>query len=143
MTSSSPQSLDLVALSADVANIWVTGLRYLLAHPSAIGGGGSSGFGGGVLCEGGGVAVEGSLGSKIRCEWLTTEFALVDEDGHGIVTEDVAVSTICKLCPGTREAKVIFFFLFVSFFKSTQFTINFRNYPTQRNCKITVIKFEF
>uniref|UniRef100_A0A3P8UW56 Phosphoinositide phospholipase C n=1 Tax=Cynoglossus semilaevis TaxID=244447 RepID=A0A3P8UW56_CYNSE len=100
------QSLDLVALSADVANIWVTGLRYLLAHPSAIGGGGSSGFGGGVLCEGGGVAVEGSLGSKIRCEWLTTEFALVDEDGHGIVTEDVAVSTICKLCPGTREAKV-------------------------------------
>uniref|UniRef100_A0A3Q3KPX1 Phosphoinositide phospholipase C n=1 Tax=Monopterus albus TaxID=43700 RepID=A0A3Q3KPX1_MONAL len=30
------QSLDLIALSADVANIWVTGLRYLLAHPSPL-----------------------------------------------------------------------------------------------------------
>ncbi|XP_064813864.1 inactive phospholipase C-like protein 1, partial [Oncorhynchus masou masou] len=38
------QSLDLVALSADVANIWVTGLRYLVSHPSAIGhGGGQAG----------------------------------------------------------------------------------------------------
>ncbi|KAG7231634.1 hypothetical protein INR49_009524 [Caranx melampygus] len=37
------QSLDLVALSADVANIWVTGLRYLLAHPSVIGGAGEEG----------------------------------------------------------------------------------------------------
>uniref|UniRef100_A0A3B4GDG5 Phosphoinositide phospholipase C n=1 Tax=Pundamilia nyererei TaxID=303518 RepID=A0A3B4GDG5_9CICH len=69
------QSLDLVALSADVANIWVTGLRYL-------------------------------LGSKMRSEWLTAEFAQVDEDGYGIVSEDVAVATICKLCPGIKEAKV-------------------------------------
>uniref|UniRef100_A0A3Q3S4J1 Phosphoinositide phospholipase C n=1 Tax=Mastacembelus armatus TaxID=205130 RepID=A0A3Q3S4J1_9TELE len=72
------QSLDLVALSADVANIWVTGLRYLL----------------------------GTLGSKMRSEWLTAEFAQVDEDGYGIVSEDVAVATICKLCPGIKEAKV-------------------------------------
>uniref|UniRef100_A0A673AR34 Phosphoinositide phospholipase C n=1 Tax=Sphaeramia orbicularis TaxID=375764 RepID=A0A673AR34_9TELE len=79
------QSLDLVALSADVANIWVTGLRYLLAHPSVIG---------------------GSLGSKMRSEWLAAEFAQVDEDGYGIVSEDVAVATICKLCPGIKEAKV-------------------------------------
>uniref|UniRef100_A0A8C9ZIY8 Phosphoinositide phospholipase C n=1 Tax=Sander lucioperca TaxID=283035 RepID=A0A8C9ZIY8_SANLU len=71
------QSLDLVALSADVANIWVTGLRYLLAHPS-----------------------------KMRSEWLAAEFAQVDEDGYGIVSEDVAVATICKLCPGIKEAKV-------------------------------------
>uniref|UniRef100_A0A3Q3DS66 Phosphoinositide phospholipase C n=1 Tax=Hippocampus comes TaxID=109280 RepID=A0A3Q3DS66_HIPCM len=69
------QSLDLVALSADVANIWVTGLRYL-------------------------------LGSKMRSEWLATEFARVDEDGYGIVSEDVAVTTIVKLCPGIKEAKV-------------------------------------
>uniref|UniRef100_A0A673AUB2 Phosphoinositide phospholipase C n=1 Tax=Sphaeramia orbicularis TaxID=375764 RepID=A0A673AUB2_9TELE len=68
------QSLDLVALSADVANIWVTGLR--------------------------------SLGSKMRSEWLAAEFAQVDEDGYGIVSEDVAVATICKLCPGIKEAKV-------------------------------------
>ncbi|XP_026127362.1 inactive phospholipase C-like protein 1 [Carassius auratus] len=90
------QSLDLVALSADVANIWVTGLRYLLSHPGSIAGG--SGGDGGVG--------EGSTGSKMRQNWLATEFALVDEDGHGIVSEDTAVATICKLCPGIREAKV-------------------------------------
>lgn len=99
----SPQSLDLVALSADVANIWVTGLRYLVAHPSIIGGAG--GGGGGGLGEGG-LAVEGSQGGKMRSEWLAAEFAQVDEDGYGIVSEDVAVATICKLCPGIKEAKV-------------------------------------
>lgn len=97
------QSLDLVALSADVANIWVTGLRYLLAHPSVIGA--SGGGRDGCLSEGS-VSVEGSLGSKMRSEWLTAEFAQVDEDGYGIVSEDVAVATICKLCPGIKEAKV-------------------------------------
>ncbi|XP_061579190.1 inactive phospholipase C-like protein 1 [Cololabis saira] len=97
------ESLDLVALSADVANIWVTGLRYLLAHPSIIGGAG--GVAGG-MGDGGGVAVEGSLGSKMRSEWLAAEFAQVDEDGYGIASEDGAVATICKLCPGIKEAKV-------------------------------------
>ncbi|XP_054642537.1 inactive phospholipase C-like protein 1 [Dunckerocampus dactyliophorus] len=98
------QSLDLVALSADVANIWVTGLRYLLAHPSVIGGAGG-GVGGG-LGQGEGGTIEGSLGSKLRSEWLAAEFARVDEDGYGIVSEDMAVATICKLCPGIKEAKV-------------------------------------
>lgn len=96
----SSQSLDLVAFSADVANIWVTGLRYLLAHPSIISGGG-----GGVFGEGG-LVVEGSLGGKMRSDWLSAEFAQVDEDGYGIVSEDVAVATICKLCPGIKETKV-------------------------------------
>uniref|UniRef100_H2USZ3 Phosphoinositide phospholipase C n=1 Tax=Takifugu rubripes TaxID=31033 RepID=H2USZ3_TAKRU len=73
------QSLDLVAFSADVANIWVTGLR---------------------------LVVEGSLGGKMRSDWLSAEFAQVDEDGYGIVSEDVAVVTICKLCPGIKETKV-------------------------------------
>lgn len=94
----SSQSLDLVAFSADVANIWVTGLRYLLAHPSII----SSG---GVFGEGG-LVVEGSLGGKMRSDWLSAEFAQVDEDGYGIVSEDVAVATICILCPGIKETKV-------------------------------------
>ncbi|XP_014029003.2 inactive phospholipase C-like protein 1 [Salmo salar] len=98
------QSLDLVALSADVANIWVTGLRYLVSHPSAIGHGGGAGGGGG-LGEGS-IIGEGSLGSKMRSEWLAAEFAEVDEDGYGIVSEDTAVATICKLCPGIKEAKV-------------------------------------
>ncbi|KAG7253835.1 hypothetical protein CRUP_012086, partial [Coryphaenoides rupestris] len=91
------QSLDLVALSADVANIWVTGLRFLIAHPSVIGGAGPGG-----VAEGGLVAE----GSRMRSEWLAEEFTLVDVDGNGIVTEDVAVATICKLCPGIKEAKV-------------------------------------
>lgn len=97
----SSQSLDLVAFSADVANIWVTGLRYLLAHPSIIGGG----SGGGVFGEGG-LVVEGSLGGKMRSDWLSAEFAQVDEDGYGIVSEDMAVVTMCKLCPGIKETKV-------------------------------------
>lgn len=104
--SSSLQSLDLVALSADVANIWVTGLRYLLAHPSVVGGAGGGGGGGGGLGEGGSMVVEGTLGCKMRSEWLAAEFAQVDEDGYGIVSEDVAVATICKLYPGIKEAKV-------------------------------------
>lgn len=85
-----------------MANIWVTGLRYLLAHPSAIGGGG----GAGGLSEGVGLLVEGSLGNKLRYEWLAAEFAQVDEDGYGIVSENVAVATICKLYPGIKEARV-------------------------------------
>ena len=93
-----------MALSADVANIWVTGLRYLLAHPSVIGAAGGGGVG--SVGEAGGVAVDGTLGGKIRSEWLNAEFAQVDEDGYGIVSEDVAVATICKLCPGIKEAKV-------------------------------------
>ncbi|MCI4378235.1 hypothetical protein PGIGA_G00213530 [Pangasianodon gigas] len=90
------QSLDLVALSPDVANIWVTGLRYLVSHPGALagGGGGDGGVG------------ERSVGSKLRRDWLAAEFALGDEDGHGIVSEDIAVATICRLCPGIKEAKV-------------------------------------
>uniref|UniRef100_A0A4W4GSW2 Phosphoinositide phospholipase C n=1 Tax=Electrophorus electricus TaxID=8005 RepID=A0A4W4GSW2_ELEEL len=90
------QSLDLVALSADVANIWVTGLRYLVSHPGALGGGG--------VGEGG--VLEGSVGSRMRRDWLAAEFAQGDEDGHGIVSEDTAVAAICRLCPGIKEAKV-------------------------------------
>ncbi|XP_063070218.1 inactive phospholipase C-like protein 1 [Engraulis encrasicolus] len=86
-------SLDLVALSADVANIWVTGLRYLLS------------LGGAGVGEGGGVG-ESSPGSKMRRDWLTFEFSKGDEDGYGIVSEDTAVKTICRLCPGIKEAKV-------------------------------------
>ncbi|KAG9348687.1 hypothetical protein JZ751_029004 [Albula glossodonta] len=93
------QSLDLVALSADVANIWVTGLRYLLSHPVALGGVG--GLGGGV-----GEGAEGSPGSMMREAWLAAEFGKGDEDGYGIVPEDVAVETICRLCPRIKEAKV-------------------------------------
>ncbi|XP_036396075.1 inactive phospholipase C-like protein 1 [Megalops cyprinoides] len=88
------RTLDLVALSADAANIWVTGLRYLLSHPAAMTGGGAE--------EGAG----GSPGSRMRRSWLAEEFSKVDEDGHGIISEDIAVATICRLCPSIKEAKV-------------------------------------
>ncbi|KAJ8350466.1 hypothetical protein SKAU_G00255960 [Synaphobranchus kaupii] len=84
------RSLDLVALSADAANIWVTGLRHLLSRPTAVGGG----------------SQDGSPGSRMRRGWLADEFGEVDEDGHGVVSEDVAVATICRLCPSIKEAKV-------------------------------------
>ncbi|XP_066543926.1 inactive phospholipase C-like protein 1 [Amia ocellicauda] len=103
------QSLDLVALSPDVANIWVTGLRYLLAHPGLVGGGGAGGgcFGGGVGCAGRGAdGREESPGSAQRAAWLAAEFRAVDEYGYGHVPEDIAVATVCCLCPGVREAKV-------------------------------------
>ncbi|XP_064185692.1 inactive phospholipase C-like protein 1 [Anguilla rostrata] len=93
------ESLDLVALSADVANIWVTGLRFLLSHPAALGGVGVGG--GGEGSEEGGAA-----GVRMRADWLAAEFAKGDEDGYGIVPEDVAVETICRLCPRMKEAKV-------------------------------------
>ncbi|KPP75010.1 inactive phospholipase C-like protein 1-like [Scleropages formosus] len=83
------QSLDLVALSPDVANIWVTGLRYLVSHPAP-------------CCEGD----EGSPGSRMRRDWLAAEFALVDQDGYGVVPEDTAVTAISRLCPGIKETKV-------------------------------------
>ncbi|MBN3318633.1 PLCL1 protein, partial [Atractosteus spatula] len=84
------QSLDLAALSADVANIWVTGLRFLLSHPG----------------PGGGEALEGSPGSAMRAAWLAEEFRRADEDGFGIVPEDTAVGTVCRLCPGVKETRV-------------------------------------
>lgn len=83
------QSLDLVALSPDVANIWVTGLRYLISHPTS-------------CCE----ADEGSPGSRTRRDWLASEFGKWDEDGYGIISEDAAVAAICSLYPAIKEAKV-------------------------------------
>lgn len=84
-----------------MAKIWVTGLRYLLAHPSIIGGDiGRRGLGEK------GFTLQCSVGGDMRREWLAAEFALVDEDGYGFVSEDVAVATICKLCPGIKKIKV-------------------------------------
>jgi len=62
-------------------------------------------------CGGDGGVGESSIGSKMRRNWLAAEFALVDEDGHEIVSEDTAVATICKLCPGIKEAKVTHFLI--------------------------------
>ncbi|XP_048833755.1 inactive phospholipase C-like protein 1 [Brienomyrus brachyistius] len=84
------QSLDLVALSPEVANIWVTGLRYLISHPGSVRGS----------------VDEGSLGNRLRRSWLAAEFGKDDENGCGVASEDAAVAAICRLCPSIRETKV-------------------------------------
>lgn len=84
------QSLDLVALSPEVASIWVTGLRYLISHPGSARGS----------------VDEGSLGTRLRHSWLAAEFSKEDESGYGVASEDAAVSAICRLSPGIRETKV-------------------------------------
>ncbi|XP_023684758.2 inactive phospholipase C-like protein 1 isoform X1 [Paramormyrops kingsleyae] len=84
------QSLDLVALSPEVASIWVTGLRYLISHPGSVRGS----------------ADEGSLGHRLRRSWLAAEFGKDDESGYGVMSEDAAVATVCRLCPSIRETKV-------------------------------------
>ncbi|KAG5851669.1 hypothetical protein ANANG_G00054080 [Anguilla anguilla] len=67
----------------------------------APGGAGGAGRGAGEGSEEGGAA-----GVRMRADWLAAEFAKGDEDGYGIVPEDVAVETICRLCPRMKEAKV-------------------------------------
>ncbi|MGH0142393.1 UNVERIFIED_CONTAM: hypothetical protein FKN15_009547 [Acipenser sinensis] len=83
------ESLDLVANTADVANIWVTGLRYLLSHQNQ-----------------NPEKLEGGPANSIRAAWLSAEFCRNDEDGNGIMPEDIAVDCIRRLCPGIKETKV-------------------------------------
>ncbi|MGH0139099.1 UNVERIFIED_CONTAM: hypothetical protein FKN15_036588 [Acipenser sinensis] len=83
------ESLDLVANTADVANIWVTGLRYLLSHQNQ-----------------NPEELEGGPANSIRAAWLSAEFCRNDEDGNGIMPEDIAVDCIRRLCPGIKETKV-------------------------------------
>ncbi|MEE6489983.1 hypothetical protein FKM82_015755 [Ascaphus truei] len=82
------ESLDLVANSADVANIWVSGLRYLVSHskqPLDL--------------------VEGGQNTP-RLTWLKSVFEAADVDGNGIMLEDTAVELIKQLSPAIKEAKV-------------------------------------
>ncbi|KAG9477488.1 hypothetical protein GDO78_002729 [Eleutherodactylus coqui] len=82
------ESLDLVANSADVANIWVSGLRYLVSHskqPLDL--------------------VEGGHNTP-RFTWLKSVFDDADVDGNGIMLEDTAVELIKQLSPAIKEAKV-------------------------------------
>uniref|UniRef100_H3BBC6 Phosphoinositide phospholipase C n=1 Tax=Latimeria chalumnae TaxID=7897 RepID=H3BBC6_LATCH len=81
-------SLDLVANSADVANIWVTGLQYLISHSKQ------------TLD-----LIEGNQNTQ-RFLWLSSVFEAADVDGYGIVLEDTAVELIKQLSPGIKESKV-------------------------------------
>ncbi|XP_042300757.1 inactive phospholipase C-like protein 1 isoform X2 [Sceloporus undulatus] len=81
-------SLDLVANSADVANIWVSGLRYLVSRSKQ--------------CLD---LIEGSQNTP-RFVWLRSVFEAADVDGNGIMLEDTAVELIKQLNPALKESKI-------------------------------------
>ncbi|XP_007898261.1 inactive phospholipase C-like protein 1 [Callorhinchus milii] len=81
------QSLDLVAYSTEVANIWITGIRYLISHSNP--------------------SVDLAKDQNtLRQKWLTAQFQEADADGFGIMLEDTAVALIKKLNPAMKETKI-------------------------------------
>ncbi|OCT61324.1 inactive phospholipase C-like protein 1 [Xenopus laevis] len=80
------ESLDLVANSADVANIWVSGLRYLVSHSKQ--------------------PLDLVEQNSPRIEWLKSLFEAADVDGNGVMLEDTAVELIKQLNPAIKETKV-------------------------------------
>ncbi|XP_030065065.1 inactive phospholipase C-like protein 1 [Microcaecilia unicolor] len=82
------ESLDMVANSADVVNIWVSGLQYLVSHSKQHL----------DLVEGG--------QNTPRLTWLKSVFETADIDGNGIMLEDTAVDLIKQLNPALKESKV-------------------------------------
>ncbi|XP_072198258.1 inactive phospholipase C-like protein 1 [Excalfactoria chinensis] len=82
------ESLDLVANSADVANIWVSGLRYLVSRSKQP------------------LDLMESSHNTPRFAWLKTVFEAADVDGNGIMLEDTSVELIKKLNPTLKESKI-------------------------------------
>ncbi|XP_054828535.1 inactive phospholipase C-like protein 1 [Eublepharis macularius] len=82
------ESLDLVANSADVANIWVSGLRYLVSRSKQ------------ALD-----LIDGHQNTP-RFAWLRSVFEAADVDGNGIMLEDTAVELIKQLNPALKESKI-------------------------------------
>ncbi|XP_075385841.1 inactive phospholipase C-like protein 1 isoform X1 [Tenrec ecaudatus] len=82
------ESLDLVANSADVANIWVSGLRYLVSRSKQ------------PLDW-----MEDNQNTP-RFLWLKAVFAAADVDGNGIMLEDTSVELIKRLNPTLKESKI-------------------------------------
>ncbi|KAG8573019.1 hypothetical protein GDO81_012250 [Engystomops pustulosus] len=82
------ESLDLVANSADIANIWVTGLRYLISYGKHT------------------LDMIESFQDNMRMSWLSQMFREVDEDNVGQVPLCKAVQFIKKLNPGLKNSKI-------------------------------------
>ncbi|XP_070588201.1 inactive phospholipase C-like protein 1 isoform X2 [Erythrolamprus reginae] len=81
-------SLDLVANSADVANIWVSGLQYLVSRTKQ--------------CLD---LIESSQNTP-RFAWLTSVFEAADVEGNGIMLEDTVVELIKQMNPALKESKI-------------------------------------
>ncbi|XP_028674029.2 inactive phospholipase C-like protein 2 [Erpetoichthys calabaricus] len=82
------ESLDLVANSADVANIWVTGLRYLVSYGKHT------------------LDMIESSQNNMRTSWLCDLFAEADVNGVGEVNLSTAVQMIKNLNSGLKHSKV-------------------------------------
>ncbi|XP_060683394.1 inactive phospholipase C-like protein 1 isoform X2 [Hemiscyllium ocellatum] len=82
------ESLDLVASSADIANIWVTGLRYVISHNKQ------------TLN-----LIDGSQ-NTLRTTWLHSVFSENSKASNGIMLEDEAVKLIMQLNHGLKESKI-------------------------------------
>ncbi|XP_026529357.1 inactive phospholipase C-like protein 2 [Notechis scutatus] len=82
------ESLDLVANSADVANIWVTGLRYLISYGKHT------------------LDMLESRQDKMRTSWVSQMFNETDIDHMGRISLDTAVKFIKKLNPGLKTNKI-------------------------------------
>ncbi|KAI4881856.1 hypothetical protein NFI96_000507 [Prochilodus magdalenae] len=82
------ESLDLVANTADVANIWVTGLRYLISY--------------GKLTLN---MIESSQ-NNMRSSWLGVLFDQADVSGNKSISLCAAVQLIKKLNPGLKNIKI-------------------------------------
>ncbi|XP_074981861.1 inactive phospholipase C-like protein 2 isoform X2 [Caretta caretta] len=82
------ESLDLVANSADVANIWVTGLRYLISYGKHT------------------LDMIESSQDNMRTSWVSQMFSETDADNFGHIALYKAVQFIKKLNPGLKTSKI-------------------------------------
>uniref|UniRef100_W5LTY5 Phosphoinositide phospholipase C n=1 Tax=Astyanax mexicanus TaxID=7994 RepID=W5LTY5_ASTMX len=82
------ESLDLVANTADVANIWVTGLRYLISYGKAT------------------LNMIESTQNNLRSSWLGELFDEVDNAGNKSISLCTAVQLVKKLNPGLKNVKI-------------------------------------
>ncbi|NWY59082.1 PLCL2 protein, partial [Chionis minor] len=82
------ESLDLVANSADVANIWVTGLRYLISYGKHT------------------LDMIESTQDNMRTSWLSQMFCESDVDNLGHIPLCNAVQFIKDLNPGLKTNKI-------------------------------------
>ncbi|KFO76086.1 Inactive phospholipase C-like 2, partial [Cuculus canorus] len=82
------ESLDLVANSADIANIWVTGLRYLISYGKHT------------------LDMIESTQDNMRTSWLSQMFSESDVDNLGHIPLCDAVQFIKDLNPGLKTNKI-------------------------------------
>ncbi|XP_030061627.1 inactive phospholipase C-like protein 2 [Microcaecilia unicolor] len=82
------ESLDLVAHSADVANVWVTGLRYLISYGKHT------------------LDMIESCQDNMRTSWISQMFSVTDENNLGHIALYRAVQLMKGLNPGLKHNKV-------------------------------------